>query len=116
MKMTTSFLIIKNELVEVKERENDTSCDITADTIIIERDDNDHDNDYDNDYDTDNEMCILRDDMYEFRNKLSGLRQHNVELVHQIQTMECREECTNARIENLESTVAELVRYINKKG
>ena len=102
---------------EAKEDDGAGICDITAATIIIDKDDDEYDLNQTAatiiinpcEYDTNNEV-------YQLRNEISGLRQRDSALTRQIQNLECREECTNARIENLENTVAELMRYINTKG
>lgn len=109
---------------EAKEDDGAGICDITAATIIIDKDDDEYDLNQTAatiiinpcNYDTNNEVYQLRNEMQQLRNEISGLRQRDSAFTRQIQNLECREECTNARIENLENTVAELVRYINTKG
>ena len=113
--MSNDFFM--HDPTEAKEDDGAGICDITAATIIIDKDDDEYDLNQTAatiiinpcEYDTNNEV-------YQLRNEISGLRQRDSALTRQIQNLECREECTNARIENLENTVAELMRYINTKG
>lgn len=74
----------------------------TMDTIIV-----DHDN-YTDDEDDD---YIFH--MYQLQTEMVILRRQNCALMQQVQTMDCREECTQKRIAKLENTMAELLRYIN---